>query len=158
MKTGFDLVIDNNENNSQIEFMRKSVSMMNILAEEALETSVRFAKCCGRNVVQPQDMHYALMYEAHEFFEKDIDSRFFQNLEQEQTHTYDTEEEDDEEDEEKQPEETIEEEYTDKLMLKEEEEFHQKVLDYAKNWDNWFPDDSVKQLIKQSIDKTRLSD
>ena len=89
MKTGFDLVEDgSNLHAHQLDFLQKTVSIMSILSEEALHTSQRFTKACGRQVVTKYDMHYALMYEAHEFFKKDIESRFLNKLNDERQHTY----------------------------------------------------------------------
>lgn len=155
MKTGFDLLTTSgSDNDAKLDFLRKSVSIMKVLAEEALNTSVRFAKCCGRDSVHSQDMYYALMYEAHEFFDKDIDAKFFENLHEEEQHTYETEDEDEDEEMSDDVEE-YRSEYSDILQLPNEEDFYNKVKKYAAEWDTWFPDDPIKQMIKNSIDKTK---
>jgi histone H3/H4 len=94
MKTGFDIVHGHDGlDTHQLDFLRKTVSIMSVLSEEALKTSERFAKACGREVVTADDMHHALMYETHEFFEKDIERRFLTRLQEERQHTYETDDE-----------------------------------------------------------------
>ena len=127
---------------------------MKILSQEAKKTAIRFTKSCGRVTVTGNDMYYALMFEAHEFFDKDIDQRFFYELEREREHTYDTEESDDESEEEE-TESECEEMYT--IEAKSDEEFHALVLKYATEWRTWMPNDPVKQMIKDAIDKTSLA-
>jgi hypothetical protein len=171
MKTGFDL---ESEDKFDVEFMRKTVAIMKVLTREALSTSCRFVKSCGREYVTGNDMYYALMYEAHEFFEKSIDKEFFEELEKEREHTYETddEDEDDEDDEDDGDdgddgdgdEQNLEinqddtkETYTVELKDKSELEFHSKVIQYSQEWRDWFPDDPVKQMLKRSIDNTKNS-
>ena len=159
MKTGFDLSQhDDKFDAAQLDFLRKAVSIMKVLTEEALKTSERFCKACGRSIITGTDMYYALMFEAHEFFEKDIDERYFQELEIENQHTYDTEESDeetDEEDEQENEKQANEEAYTIECKIPSELEFHSKIIEYSTTWRSWFPTDPVKQMIKRSIDNTR---
>ena len=155
MKTGVDMLQNEDKfDDAQLDFLRKSVSIMKVLTEEALKTSEKFCKSCGRKVITGTDMYYALMFEAHEFFKKDIDDRYFQELEIEKNHSYDTEEseEDSEEDSE---EETINEVYSVECKIASEKDFHSKILEYSANWRDWFPEDPVQQLIKRSIDNTK---
>lgn len=142
----------------QKDFLRKTVAIMKVLTEEAIKTAERFVKACGRTVVTGNDMYYSLMYEAHEFFNKDIDERFMTELTNEREHTYETDEE--EEDEETSGEEDVDQEKIENFSIEcigeyEEKEFHSQVLKYADDWRNWFPDDPVKLLIKNAIDKTK---
>ena len=114
-------------------------------------------------------MYYALMYETHEFFDKNIDDRFFAELEREREHTYETDddeeggeegseengEEDGEEDSEG-TEDEIQEEYTIDCVLEEEKLFHANVMKYANEWRDWFPEDPIKSMLKRAIDNTRV--
>ena len=100
MKTGFDMVDDDTVNDAQVDFMRKTVCILKILTEEALKTAERFVKTCGRTIITGNDMYYALMYEAHEFFHKDFDARFYEELEKEKQHTYFTDDESEEDEDE----------------------------------------------------------
>lgn len=159
MKTGLDLLDHEVEfDETQIDFLRKTVAIMKILVQEAIKTSERFVKACGRNVVTGNDMYYALMYEAHEFFEKDFDEQYHQELDHEREHTYYTDDEEDSE-EEYDDNNTVEEDYTESYSIdlkdENEQEFHAQILKYSNEWRNWFPDDPVKLMIKNSIDKTR---
>lgn len=158
MKTGFDVFYEERFDEHQLEFLRKSVAIMKVLTEESIQTAKRFSSACGREIIQPDDIHFALMYEAHEFFEKDIDQRFFEELAIEQQHTYDTEEsseEEEEEEEEEMGEEDGEMFSTECVSIDPEEvAFHAKVLHYAATWNTWFPDDPIKMMIKSAVDKT----
>lgn len=159
MKTGFDLVDSTNLDEDQVDFLRKTVAILKVLSQEACATSERFTKACGRTTITGNDMYYALMYEAHEFFQKDIDARFFDELETEREHTYitdDESEEDKSDDSETSPsdEEETTEPYTIELKDNKESEFHAKVLQYSKDWREWFPQDPVQQMMKKYIDET----
>ena len=81
---------------AQVDFMRKTAALMKVLMEESARTGARLAQVCGRSVVTDDDLKHALMYEAHHFWQKDFDQRFFAALEDEQHHTYLTDEETDE--------------------------------------------------------------
>tara|TARA_A100001015_G_scaffold174496_1_gene193990 strand:- start:740 stop:1105 length:366 start_codon:yes stop_codon:yes gene_type:complete len=96
MKTGFDLLEKNEDeyDEHQIDFLRKTVALMKILTQQAMKTSERFTKACGRTQITGNDMYYALMFEAHEFFDRDeLYTRFFEELEHEKEHTYYTDDE-----------------------------------------------------------------
>lgn len=150
----------------QLDFLQKSVSIMKVLSKEALRTAERFTKACGRKCVTGNDMYYALMYEAHEFFDKDFENEYLRELEEEKTHTYETDEEEEGEDEEsgeeseegkeeKNDEEENREPYS--IECETDFEFHSKVIHYANGWRDWCPDDPVKMLIKNAVDKTQDS-
>lgn len=172
MQTGFDLTDDGTVNDAQVDFMRKTVCILKILAEEALSTAERFVKTCGRTIITGNDMYYALMYEAHEFFQKDFDARFYEELEREKQHTYltDEESEDDEgegeedsleenqENDESEMQEKQHEAYTLECVIPQDSGFHSKVLKYAAEWRDWFPEDPVHKMIKDAIDKTKRTE
>ena len=169
MKTGFDIVHGHDGlDTHQLDFLRKTVSIMSVLSEEALKTSERFAKACGREVVTADDMHHALMYETHEFFEKDIERRFLTRLQEERQHTYETDDEseederegddeDERESEENEESEKNKESFTTDCCVPSERSFHAKVLRYADEWNQWTPEDPVHILMKNAIDKTRAN-
>ena len=94
------MVDDDTVNDAQVDFMRKTVCILKILTEEALKTAERFVKTCGRTIITGNDMYYALMYEAHEFFHKDFDARFYEEFEKEKQHTYFTDDESEEDEDE----------------------------------------------------------
>lgn len=157
MRTGFDMIEEDTFTDAQMEFLRKTVAIMKVLTKEALKTSERFCKACGRNYVTGNDMYYALMFESHAFFEKDFDEDFFRELEIERQHTYNTddEESDDDESEMEEGEDTGIENYSTLCVNESEKEFHTLVIKYASEWKDWFPEDPVKQLMKSAIDKTK---
>tara|TARA_B100000482_G_scaffold185250_1_gene161772 strand:- start:4169 stop:4660 length:492 start_codon:yes stop_codon:yes gene_type:complete len=155
MKTGVDLLENDKFTPIQIDFLRKTVAIMKVLTEEAMNSAEKFTKSCGRTIVTGNDMYYALMFEAHEFFEKDIDQRFFEELSIEHQHTYETDDEDDEEAENLTESTENEEAYILDCKVSEMKEFHDKVIMYAEEWRNWFPEDPVQMMIKNAIDKTQ---
>lgn len=162
MKSGFDMLEHEEDfDEEQIDFLRKTVSIMKILTQEAIKTAERFVKACGRSQITGNDIYYALMYEAHEFFDKDIDNRFFEELLNEREHTYLTDDESGSEDEEshendeEKKDDRENETYTVNLKIESEADFHHKIIDYANEWRNWFPEDPVKLMIKKAIDNTR---
>lgn len=53
------------------DFMRRIADLMVLLKQDAMETAVRFAKCCGRDEAQDVDVIVALKYEAHEFLKQE---------------------------------------------------------------------------------------
>lgn len=165
MKTGFDMMDSDVVDNAQVDFMRKTVCILKILADEAMSTAERFVKTCGRTIITGNDMYYALMYEAHEFFQKDFDARFYEEFEKESQHTYMTDEESEDDDEEsdeeaeKNDDSTVQEikheAYTLECVIPQDSGFHSKVIKYATEWRDWFPEDPVHKMIKDAIDKTK---
>lgn len=154
MRTGFDMLQSNDDfNEHQVDFLRKTVCIMKILTKEAMRTAERFVKACDRTQITGNDIYYALMYEAHEFFGKDWDNEFVEELEHERQHTYYTDDESEDEEEEVVSENN--ETYCIELKNENDAEFHSKVLKYSNEWRDWFPDDPVKMMIKNCIDKTR---
>lgn len=155
--------------------LRKMVSILKVLSEEAADTAVRFAKACGRTAVTGQDMLCSLKYESQAFWEKDIDARFLQHLREENEHTYETDEEESGEeesgeeesgeeesgggeesgeeesgDEESGEEECGEEEaYT--LVCSSDHVFHAAVLHAVREFDHWEPADPLKAIMKNAI-------
>ena len=152
---------DDDTDNVPTDFMRKVVAILRVLSEEAVMTAKRFMRACGRSVVAPNDMRYALMFEAHEFFLKDIDASFMQAYQEEAEHTYETSssagsdenssissETDDE---------VVEGAVEDSTACVCDAEFHGRVMSYVDAWELWEPDDDIQRLIKSSIDSIPLS-
>ena len=155
MKTGFDMTGDNT-NDAQVDFLKKTICILKILTEESIKTAQRFVNTCGRTIVTGNDMYYALMYEAHEFFQKDFDARFYDELEDAQ-HLSD-ESDGEEDNEEINSDEVNNEVYTIECVIPQDSGFHKKVLKYATEWRDWFPEDPVHKIIKDAIDKTRTTE
>ena len=91
MRSGF--VGESNNSDVMLPFLRKAFALLRTLQEEALKTAVKFVKASGRNIVTKWDIHMSLIYETHEFFEKDFDAQFLQHLTEENNHTYQTDDE-----------------------------------------------------------------
>ena len=173
MKTG--LIASETHQDNEKQMLRKVVSLLKILMTQSMKTAEKFVTACGRNIIAAQDIKLALKYEAHEFIHRDFDDEFFENLREEETHTYETESEGEEGEEEGDEGEEGEEGEGGQSLLKnmgtvtEEHEdyslectatdvalveFHRKVLEYDANWDSWDPNDAYMQLLKNCIDRT----
>ena len=162
MKTG----IGNGDEPDLTNFMRLVVSLMKVFMKHAVLSSERYVKICNRKTITEKDIVLALKYEAHEFFSKDFDADFFVELQEENNHSYLTDEEEDEGEEDEGEEngeeenegeengEESEDNYDEKTLSSEDISFRNKVLQYAQEWDAWNPDDPVIELIKKSINKT----
>ena len=170
MKTGLH---ENETQQDEKQMLRKVVSLLKILMTQSVKTAEKFVTACGRNIIAAQDIKLALKYEAHEFMQRDFDNEFFENLREEETHTYETEdeseseegEEGDEGDEGDEGEGSLKnigtlteenEDYSLECKATNEGliEFHRMVLEYDANWDSWDPDDTYLQLLKNCIDRT----
>jgi len=153
LRSGNDLVQDTNNPAVDKDFLRMVMSVMTILCEEAMHTAVKYAKCCGRNSVTSKDTMYALKYESHAFWDKDIDERFVERLQEERTHTYETTDDEDSNDDDNDEDESEEEEFTSEFVSG-DRLFYDRVMKICDDWDRWQPDDPVKRLLKHSIEKT----
>ena len=151
MRSGVGTGVETGE--VDVETMRMIVSLMTVLLEEATSSGVRFARACGRQCVTGRDIVAALKYEAHFFWNKDVDSRFGARLQAERQHTYDTDDEGDDESEDDRDA-VAEEEYTDALVDSNEARFHEDVTRVCAEWSAWDPADPAKRLLKRAIDKT----
>lgn len=153
MKSGFNNV-EGNDNIPEHErdFYRKVVCLMSILCEEALKTATKFVETCGRRMITGNDTILALKYESHAFWDKDIDDRFLQKLEEERQHTYETDDES-EEDSDDEEEDEEEETYTTEYITG-DRMFHDNIMYINQKWSEWNPQDPVKLLLKDAIEKT----
>lgn len=164
MRTGHDLLMTHRVD---VDFMRKVVSLLKVLMETAMETAVQFANACGRDLAGAHDVRLALKYEAHEFFHRDFDAAFFAHLASEQHHTYEEDSEGESEASEDASEKASE-DASEEVSAEASEEawssapstefirgdraFHAKVLQYARDWDQWTPDDPIQAMMKRAID------
>lgn len=162
MRTGFNPLTEP-EPGVDKDFLRMVVALMSILCEEAVKSAARFSACCGRRLITGKDTLIALKYESHKFWDKQIDERFIQRLEEEKTHTYETDEESEDEEGEEEGEEADanedqeeeeEEEYHTDVKVEHDRCFYDEVMRISNEWDAWSPDDPVKRLLKNAIEAT----
>jgi hypothetical protein len=161
MRSGFS---NTKERGLDIDMMQKLVALVKTLMEDAVKSSEKFVKACGRNQIQDKDIAMGLKYETHEFLLQgdSLESKFAVNLEEEKNHTYDTDSEggDSEEDsgEEESGEESEEEneEFSTELKSNDPElmEIHRKFMKYHEEWDDWQPTDPVSIFMKSAVNKT----
>lgn len=156
MKTGLgDHQGLSSNSHEMTNFLRVVSSIMKVLMEEAVGTATKFVKSCNRTCITPDDIRLALKYEAHEFFDKnDWEDRFNQVLEDENTHTYETDESeiDEEGDIESDVDSNDEIETFSPEFVSGDSELHAAIMKYDSEWDDWYPDDPVKILLKRAID------
>ena len=153
MRTGLDLLDNESNTHQEREFMRMVVSLMKILCEDAVRSAARYSNICGRCTVNGDDMIRALKYESRVFWDKDIDDRFIQNMEEERQHTYDTTDDEEEEAYDTEDEETFETPMMGQHII-EDDCFHNAVNQIHDSWKEWNPDDPVKLMLKRAIDST----
>lgn len=153
MKTGFSPLVEPDAGPDK-DFLRAVVALMHVLCEEAVGSAARFSACCGRRIITGQDTLLALKYESHKFWHKPIDQRFLEHLEEEKTHTYDTDEESDEDEGEESGEEQEEEKYHTLAKVEHDRPFYEEVMQIQRDWDAWNPEDPVKRLLKNAIEST----
>lgn len=174
MRSGFNMT-DNSSEQTKLQFIQMCGSIMRVLSEEACKSAAMRAQACGRNDIVGIDMVLALKYEAHEFFQKDIETRFLECLREEQTgeswiaqflpqDNYETEEENDDENAtegdtestQSNYESSDDEESTGHSLVEtatdSQRELYEKMKKYDEEWNDWNPEDPAQQLIKKSID------
>ena len=145
------------EQGARLETMRKVMSLVRVMMEEAIKSAALFVATCGRKEITMLDSIMALQYEAHTFFKKNIDMRFISVLNEEREHTYLTDDTESESSEEETD--SSEEEYTTELapgLTPTANAFHDRVLKYHAEWQDWHPTDLMQRLVKDSINKATL--
>lgn len=158
LKTGFDLA--ESDKHLDEDFTKKIVSILAVLSEEACNTAIQFSKCCGRDAIHGKDIVKALKYEAHEFFEKDIEANVTKKYKEQQNIDYNNEDSENNDNsseyETSENEDELEECYTD-VFVDGDKSFYNKVIKYEQEWNNWKPNDPIINIMKKSIDKAENS-
>ena len=152
MKTGFG--IDNRDipENSKA-FETKVQSMLQVLLEKAVESAAHYVKAANRNTLTPTDIKYALMYEAHEFWERpELDDRF----EEVYNETLDGSSSDP--NSESDCESGSESEHSGQeddpfCEANNDDTIACKMNTYAREWNSWKPVDVLQMALKNAIDK-----
>lgn len=153
MRTGLG-----NEREIPPSFLRNMLGLLELLVEEAAGSAATFTASCGRKTVTGTDMRIALMYEAHEFFDKlerkEVEERFcsiVSRLQREdETESVDDEEggdDDDDEEGEGDDEPSLD-------FVRGDESLHAKMRTYYEEWEGWNPSDEMQQMLKRAIDAT----
>lgn len=182
LKTGYNPVLCEKEDEIDPEFMKKIVSLLVVFEKESIKTSFLFAKACGRNVVTSKDMMYSLIYESMSFFEKEnLEELFLEEMNREESETgeesgEETQDETGEESGEESREESgeefdeeysedeyegeneDEEEFTSTFVEKEDtlehKSLHENILLSVEKYKTWDPEDPVLSILKKGIDST----
>lgn len=180
LKTGYNPVLDEKEDEIHPEFMKKIVSLLVVFEKESIKTSFLFAKACGRKVVTSKDMMYSLIYESMSFFEKEnLEELFLEEMnrgESEESEESGEEEFDEEysedecegenedehdqkkEEEEEEKEDDDEEKFTSTFVEKEDtlehKSLHENILLCVEKYKSWDPEDPVLCILKEGIDST----
>lgn len=164
MRSGFS---HNQERGIDVNMMQNLVALVKTLMEDAVKSSEKFVRACGRNQIQDKDIAMGLKYETHEFLLQgdSLESKFAVNLEEEKNHTYNTDSEGGEDSEEGEEESEDEgegegeeenEEFSTELKSNDPElmEIHRKFMKYHEEWDDWEPTDPVSIFMKSAVNKT----
>ena len=122
LKTGFGNI---DPSTQQVDFLRKVFSIMKILYEESFITAARLCEICGETTVTKQHIMFAMKFEAHEFFEKDFEEKYLRYYQEEQQHTYETEDEESQDESEEDNSEEDESEEEEDESEEEEKEFEE---------------------------------
>ena len=68
----------------EIDFMRKVFGVLRVMMKHAVQVADEFARTCGRTRVHETDMRLALQFLAHEFWQRDIEQEFLNELAEEE--------------------------------------------------------------------------
>ena len=110
--------------------------------ESSVVLAAQYAKACNRTIVQPQDMHYGMMFAARNVLGKQIGSLY--------PEVYD---EDGEEEEEEEVEEEEEEPWT--RYEGTENDFAMQMNACAESWDAWVPESPAENALKNAVNKAK---
>jgi Mg-chelatase subunit ChlI len=145
-----------------------------LVLNTATEIAADFAEACGRECVHPQDFEVALIACAHNFAD---DGEFWERVRSEETtravneamplgddesneEDEINEEEDEDEDEESESESESDEEYsmaiTSQTLSDEKRALMNTYKRYYWEWDQWTPEDPLKQSLRRIVNNLRL--
>lgn len=138
------------EVNLSEEFLVKVQCTLQVLIEKSFESAIIYCKASGRTGITAEDMKYAMIYECHEFWER-------QDLEERVDELYN--ESDEDSDEETSDEDDIEfmnEENMEPFTKAENgiNEQIDKMNRYVETWDTWNPQDPLISSLKNAINAT----
>ena len=138
------------EVNLSEEFLVKVQRTLQVLIEKSFESAIIYCKASGRTGITAEDMKYAMIYECHEFWER-------QDLEERVDELYN--ESDEDSDEETSDEDDIEfmnEENMEPFTKAENgiNEQIDKMNRYVETWDTWNPQDPLISSLKNAINAT----
>ncbi len=154
LRSGLIGDIDDDEND---EFLAKTMGLISVFSQEALETAAMYAIGNGKKEVTDDDMSKALKFQARMFFQRveDLEGRVA-----EATEEFLNAETDDESGEESEEESEYESESEESLSGEELEKHNldckrivPQVNAIVKSWNNYNPTDPVLIFIKNAIDK-----
>ncbi len=154
LRSGLIGDIDDDETD---EFLAKTMGLISVFSQEALETAAMYAIGNGKKEVTDDDMSKALKFQARMFFQRveDLEGRVA-----EATEEFLNAETDDESGEESEEESEYESESEESLSGEELEKHNldckrivPQVNAIVKSWNNYNPTDPVLIFIKNAIDK-----
>lgn len=181
LKTGFSATKADDAPLPDADTLRVIVSVMRVLTNRTVESAERYARACGRYHVVGVDMCAALKYQAMTFFEADWDDEYAIILQEEQRHTYETDDEEEGEEEgdeegdegdeegdeegeegdegdEGEEEDEEEENVSQKCVVDgEDAAFHAQVTRCVAQWDAWRPTDPIKAMVRRAVEAADAS-
>lgn len=148
MHTGLGGEIDNDAATSDLTM--KAVALMLELVERAADSAAEYAHAANRSTVTATDIRYALMYEAHEFWERhDLESNVTDKYNAIKT---DSEGSSSDSASESESEQSLDDDAVFTRADDSVSDFAAKVNHYHDNWHSWNPSDPIIIALKNSID------
>ena len=133
MQTGFG------ESQMTEEYIKSMTDIMLPAMEQAVLLAGEYCKACGRDVILPEDMEYAMKYCAMYTVGQQIGTMF--------PEIYEGDDEDEDEDVEDVPEEDC----PSFVQYAGEDIRFIQVNEAAERWDSWVPQSPIEQMLKNAI-------
>lgn len=133
MQTGFG------ESQMTEEYIKSMTDIMLPVMEQAVLLAGEYCKACGRDVILPEDMEYAMKYCAMYTVGQQIGTMF--------PEIYEGDDEDEDEDVEDVPEEDC----PPFVQYAGEDIRFIQVNEAAERWDSWVPQSPIEQMLKNAI-------
>ena len=137
MQTGFG--VGGGEQMAE-EYIKSMTDIMLPVMEQAMLLAGEYCKACGRNVILPEDMEYAMKYCAMYNVGQQIGTMFPEIYE-----------EHDEEDEDEDIEDVPPEECPSFVQYTGEDPRFIQMNEAAERWDSWVPQSPIEQMLKNAI-------
>ena len=162
MKTGFNILVESQQQNVLgEELVLKIEAILCELMQSAMVTAGEYANSAKRNCVTSTDMRYAMIYEAHEFWNRpDLEEKMVEHMKHLQEDDLEEDESEyefcsDDEDNEEEPLSKSQDSDPDDAFCRASDGVSAKIAlinKYVDEWASWNPDDPIKSALKNAID------
>lgn len=165
MRTGFDLVDQENDNIEMDDHRRKQVMcLLELFLEDALRAAARYTKVHGVRKIGARHMKMSLQHAARTFFEQDdLEGRFATVMAREEEEEDYSMDDDSATEEDSSSNETSDDndasatiDVQDRHVSEDDVAFCAALERHASEWSEWNPTDPAQALVKRSIDAIAL--